>query len=62
MHSALRYSDSREAPLRGLTLENTLHPSHMIGGLVGAAIGFLLGFFPGLLLLFPIGKRLMRSK
>ncbi len=52
---------SREAPLRGLTLENTFNPTHMIGGLVvfllipvlalgGAALGNW------------IGRMLMRSK
>jgi hypothetical protein len=56
-HIALRYSASREAPLRGLTLENTFHPSHMIGCMVGAAVGFFLGFFLGFPLLFLIGKK-----
>jgi hypothetical protein len=48
---------SREAPLRGLTLENTFNPSHMIGGLVGAAVGFFLGFFLGFIVLFLVGKK-----
>jgi len=48
---------SREAPMRGLTLENTFNPNQMIGGLVGAAIGFFLGFFLGFPLLFLFGKK-----
>jgi hypothetical protein len=48
---------SREAPLRGLTLENTFNPNHVIGGMVGAAVGFVLGFFLGFLLLFVVGKK-----
>lgn len=48
---------SREAPLRGLTLENTFNPKHIIGGVVGAAIGFFLGFLLGIPLLFLIGKK-----
>jgi hypothetical protein len=48
---------SREAPLRGLTLENTFNPAHVIGGLVGAAFGFFLGLFLGLLVLFVLGKK-----
>jgi hypothetical protein len=48
---------SREAPLRGLTLDNTFNPSHVIGGMVGAAVGFFLGFFLGFLVLFLIGKK-----
>jgi hypothetical protein len=54
---AVLQNASREAPLRGLTLENTFNPSHMIGGLVGAAIGFFLGFILGFPLLFLIGKK-----
>jgi len=49
---------SREAPLRGLTLENTFNPKHVIGGIVGASVGFFLGFFLGLLVLFLVGKTL----
>jgi hypothetical protein len=48
---------SREAPLRGLTLENTFHPNQVIGGMVGAAVGFFLGFFLGFLVLFLVGKK-----
>ena len=48
---------SREAPLRGLTLENTFNPTHVIGGMVGAAVGFFLGFFLGFLVLFLVGKK-----
>jgi hypothetical protein len=49
---------TREAPLRGLTLENTFKPSHMIGGLIGAGVGFFVGFLIGILLLFLVGKKL----
>jgi hypothetical protein len=50
---------SREAPLRGLTLENTFNPTHVIGGMVGAAVGFFLGFFLGFLVLFFLGKKFL---
>jgi len=48
---------TREAPLRGLTLENTFNPKHIIGGVVGAVVGFFLGFLLGIPLLFLIGKK-----
>jgi hypothetical protein len=48
---------SREAPLRGLTLENTFNPKHVIGGMVGAAVGFFLGSFLGLLVSFLVDKK-----
>jgi hypothetical protein len=48
---------SREAPLRGLTLENSFNPKHIIGGVIGAAVGFFLGFFLGFPLLFLLGKK-----
>jgi|GEM_PF-1533976 len=48
---------SREGPFPGLTLENTLNPSHLFGGLVGAAVGFFVGFFLGFPLLFLVGKK-----
>jgi hypothetical protein len=48
---------AREAPLRGLTLENTFNPNHVIGGMVGAAVGFFLGFFLGFVVLFVLGKK-----
>lgn len=41
-----------EAPLRGLTLENTFSPRQFLGGIIGGVIGFCLGGFLGILLLF----------
>jgi hypothetical protein len=41
-----------EAPLRGLTLENTFNPRQLLGGIIGGVIGFCLGGFSGILLLF----------
>ena len=50
---------SREAPLRGLTLQNTLNPTHMIGGLIGAGIGFFGGLFIGILTMCLLGKNFL---
>jgi hypothetical protein len=50
---------SREAPLRGLTLGNPFDPKRMIGTVVGAVAGFLLGSFIGIVLLFIMGKKLV---
>jgi hypothetical protein len=50
---------SREAPLRGLTLENPFDPKRLMGTVVGAIAGFFLGSFIGILLLFIMGKTLV---
>lgn len=41
-----------EAPLRALMLENTFNPRQVLGSIIGGVIGFLLGGFSGILLLF----------
>jgi hypothetical protein len=41
-----------EAPLHALTVENTFNPSQLLGSIVGGFIGFCLGGFFGILLLF----------
>jgi hypothetical protein len=41
-----------EAPLHTLTLENTFNPSQLLGSIIGGFIGFCLGGFFGILLLF----------
>ena len=41
-----------EAPLRALTLENTFNPRQLLGGIIGGVIGFCLGSFSGVVLLF----------
>jgi hypothetical protein len=46
-----------EAPLRALTLENTFNPRQLLGGIIGAAIGFFLGGFSGVVLLFLLEDR-----
>jgi hypothetical protein len=52
-------SASTEAPLRGLTLGNPFDPRRMIGTVIGAVAGFILGSFIGIVLLFIFGKKLV---
>lgn len=48
---------AREAPLRALTLENTFNPRHLLGSIIGGVIGFCLGGFIGILLLFLLKEK-----
>lgn len=48
---------AREAPLRTLTLENTFRPRQFLGGIIGGVIGFCLGGFAGVLLLFLLKEK-----
>jgi hypothetical protein len=41
-----------ESPLRTLTLENTFNPYQLLGNIIGGMIGFCLGGFIGIVLLF----------
>jgi|688.fasta_scaffold223975_2 hypothetical protein len=41
-----------ESPLRTLTLENTFNPHQLLGSIIGGVIGFCLGGFIAILLLF----------
>ncbi len=41
-----------EAPLSGLSLENTFNPFQFLGGVIGGVVGFCLGGFSGIILLF----------
>jgi hypothetical protein len=43
---------ANEAPLRTLTLENTFNPHQWLGSIIGGVIGFCLGGFIAILLLF----------
>lgn len=43
---------AREAPLHALTLENTFNPRQVLGSIIGGIIGFCLGGFSGIVLLF----------
>jgi len=42
----------KEAPLRTLTLENTFNPRQLLGSIIGGVIGFCLGCFISVTLLF----------
>lgn len=46
-----------EAPLRALTMENTFNPRQFLGGIVGGVIGFCLGGFIGVVLLFLLKEK-----
>jgi hypothetical protein len=46
-----------EAPLRALTLENTFNPRQLLGGIIGGFIGFGLGGFIGVVLLFVLKEK-----
>ena len=46
-----------EAPLRALTLENTFNPRQLLGSIIGGVIGFCLGGFIGVLLLFLLKEK-----
>jgi hypothetical protein len=46
-----------EAPLRALTLENNFSPFQFLGGIVGGVIGFCLGGFIGVVLLFLLKEK-----
>jgi hypothetical protein len=48
---------ANEAPLRGLTLENTFNPLQFLGGIIGGVIGFCLGGFSGVVLLFLLEEK-----
>ena len=48
---------AREAPLRALTLENTFRPAQLLGSIIGGVIGFCLGGFIGVLLLFLLKEK-----
>ncbi len=48
---------AREAPLRALTLENTFNPRQFLGGIIGGVIGFCLGGFIGVILLFLLKEK-----
>jgi hypothetical protein len=47
---------SREATLRGLTLENNYNPARMFGALIGAGVGFFIGLWIGILMMCLLGK------
>jgi hypothetical protein len=46
-----------EAPLRALTMENNFSPFQFLGGIVGGVIGFCLGGFIGVVLLFLLKEK-----
>jgi hypothetical protein len=46
-----------EAPLRALTLENTFRPAQLLGSIIGGVVGFCLGGFIGILLLFLLKEK-----
>lgn len=46
-----------EAPLRALMLESNFSPFHFLGGIVGGVIGFCLGGFIGVVLLFLLKEK-----
>jgi len=46
-----------ESPLRSLTLENTFNPRQLLGGIIGGFIGFGLGGFIGVILLFVLKEK-----
>jgi hypothetical protein len=46
-----------EAPLPGLTVENTFRPAELLGSVVGGVLGFFLGGFVGLLSLFLLDEK-----
>lgn len=48
---------ANEAPLRALTLENTFNPFQFLGGIIGGVIGFCLGGFIGVILLFLLKEK-----
>ena len=48
---------AREAPLRALTLENTFRPAQLLGSIIGGVIGFCLGGFTGVILLFLLKEK-----
>jgi VIT1/CCC1 family predicted Fe2+/Mn2+ transporter len=48
---------ANEAPLRALTLENTFNPRQLLGGIIGGFIGFGLGGFIGVVLLFLLKEK-----
>ena len=48
---------SREAPLRALTLENTINARQFLGGIIGGVVGFCLGSFIGVILLFLLKEK-----
>lgn len=48
---------ANEAPLRALTLENTFNPRQLLGGIIGGFIGFGLGGFIGVVLLFLLSEK-----
>jgi hypothetical protein len=48
---------ANEAPLRALTLENTFRPAQLLGGIIGGVVGFCLGGFIGIVLLFLLKEK-----
>ena len=48
---------AREAPLRVLRLENTFNPRQLLSSIIGGVIGFCLGGFTGILLLFLLKEK-----
>lgn len=48
---------SRETPLRALTLESTFNPRQILGSIIGGVVGFCLGGFIGVLLLFLLEEK-----
>ena len=48
---------ARETPLRGLTLENTFNPRQLLGSVIGGVVGFCMGGFIGIVLMFLLNEK-----